>query len=217
MCAHGHRDACGGQTSGHSFPLSSSISLTHMHTHAHTCSHMHTHAHTCPHTCPHMPTHAHTCSHMHTHAHTCSHMPTHAHTCPHTCPHMLTHAHTCTHMLTHAHTCPHMHTGVEVRAVTTFRDQFSLRKVQGPYLGFEAYWWAHANTESLSCSRVLFLIWTISVQCLNVGHLFVYLLSSHNWQVKIEYISRAWWCTPLIPALWRQRQADFWVQGQPGL
>jgi hypothetical protein len=22
---------------------------------------------------------------------------------------------------------------------------------------------------------------------------------------------------PLIPALWRQRQADFWVQGQPGL
>ena len=102
--------------------------------------------------------HAHTCPHMLTHAHTCTHMPTHMPTHAHTCPHMLTHAHTCTHMLTHAHTCPHMHTGVEVRAVTTFRDQFSLRKVQGPYLGFEAYWWAHANTESLSCSRVLFLI-----------------------------------------------------------
>jgi hypothetical protein len=27
----------------------------------------------------------------------------------------------------------------------------------------------------------------------------------------------AWWHTPLIPALGRQRQEDFWVQGQPGL
>jgi hypothetical protein len=27
----------------------------------------------------------------------------------------------------------------------------------------------------------------------------------------------AWWCMPLIPALGRQRQANFWVQGQPGL
>jgi hypothetical protein len=26
-----------------------------------------------------------------------------------------------------------------------------------------------------------------------------------------------WWRTPLIPALGRQRQADFWVQDQPGL
>jgi hypothetical protein len=29
--------------------------------------------------------------------------------------------------------------------------------------------------------------------------------------------SRAWWCTPLFLALKRQRQADFWVRGQPGL
>jgi hypothetical protein len=26
-----------------------------------------------------------------------------------------------------------------------------------------------------------------------------------------------WWHMPLIPALGRQRQADFWVWGQPGL
>jgi hypothetical protein len=28
---------------------------------------------------------------------------------------------------------------------------------------------------------------------------------------------RVWWCTPLIPALRRQRQVDFWVRGQPSL
>jgi hypothetical protein len=32
-----------------------------------------------------------------------------------------------------------------------------------------------------------------------------------------KLLSRAWWLTPLIPALRRQRQADFWVWGQPGL
>jgi hypothetical protein len=26
-----------------------------------------------------------------------------------------------------------------------------------------------------------------------------------------------WWHMPLIPALGRQRQVDFWVRGQPGL
>ena len=28
---------------------------------------------------------------------------------------------------------------------------------------------------------------------------------------------RQWWCMPLIPALGRQRQADYWVRGKPGL
>jgi hypothetical protein len=34
---------------------------------------------------------------------------------------------------------------------------------------------------------------------------------------KFYYYRRAWWHMPLIPALRRQRQVDFWVRGQPGL
>jgi hypothetical protein len=30
-------------------------------------------------------------------------------------------------------------------------------------------------------------------------------------------LSWAWWRMPLIPALGRQRQVEFWVGGQPGL
>jgi hypothetical protein len=38
-----------------------------------------------------------------------------------------------------------------------------------------------------------------------------------NVPLKKEEESRAWWHTPLIPALGRQRQVDFCVRGQPGL
>jgi hypothetical protein len=34
---------------------------------------------------------------------------------------------------------------------------------------------------------------------------------------KSDTFSGKWWHTPLIPALGRQRQADFWVQSQTGL
>jgi hypothetical protein len=36
-------------------------------------------------------------------------------------------------------------------------------------------------------------------------------------KTKIKQTSRVWWRTPLIPGLGRQRQADFRVQGYPGL
>jgi hypothetical protein len=38
-----------------------------------------------------------------------------------------------------------------------------------------------------------------------------------NSKTKTLTKSQAWWRTPSIPALGRQRQADFWVWGQPGL
>jgi hypothetical protein len=39
----------------------------------------------------------------------------------------------------------------------------------------------------------------------------------HRRARKTVFKSRAWCRTPLIPALGRQRHADFWVWGQPGL
>jgi hypothetical protein len=35
--------------------------------------------------------------------------------------------------------------------------------------------------------------------------------------IKNNEFTGHWWCTPLIPSFGRQRQADFWVPGQPGL
>jgi hypothetical protein len=34
---------------------------------------------------------------------------------------------------------------------------------------------------------------------------------------SLKNLAGKWWCKPLIPALGRQRQEDFCVQGQPGL
>ena len=42
-------------------------------------------------------------------------------------------------------------------------------------------------------------------------------LSCEMWVIENESKAGQWWWTPLIPALGRQRQEDFWVQGQPGL
>jgi hypothetical protein len=42
-------------------------------------------------------------------------------------------------------------------------------------------------------------------------------LWSNEQEIKNLTYAGQWWRTPLIPALGRQRQADFWVRGQPGL
>jgi hypothetical protein len=45
------------------------------------------------------------------------------------------------------------------------------------------------------------------------------MVSALSFLLSIDIRDQAgqWWCTPLIPALERQRQVDFWVRGQPGL
>ena len=40
---------------------------------------------------------------------------------------------------------------------------------------------------------------------------------SQNSQLKNETLAGQWWCMPLTPALGRQSQVDFCVQGHPGL
>ena len=42
------------------------------------------------------------------------------------------------------------------------------------------------------------------------------ILKSIHLRIRVIY-KLAWWRTPLIPALRSQRQANFWVQGQPDL
>jgi hypothetical protein len=43
------------------------------------------------------------------------------------------------------------------------------------------------------------------------------ILQYYNYSFKNSEKRWAWWRTPLIPALGKQRQADFWVRGQLGL
>jgi hypothetical protein len=44
-----------------------------------------------------------------------------------------------------------------------------------------------------------------------------YLTQIRMAMIKNAGESQAWWHTPLVLALRRQRQVDFWVWGQPGL
>ena len=74
------------------------------------------------------------------------------------------------------------------------------------------------NTTLISKGIALFFrryTWVLEMRGHDVNSLTL------KWSRKSSFsnISGAgqWWCTPLIPALRRQRQADFWVQSQPGV
>ena len=74
--------------------------------------------------------------------------------------------------------------------------------------------WVHFHLRWWAC----FVYFKKDLQpCVHICILF--LLNTHNifyWSFK-KITSWAWWRTPLIPALGRQKQVDFWVPGQPGL
>jgi hypothetical protein len=66
--------------------------------------------------------------------------------------------------------------------------------------------WGRKVAQMVKCLLPSMTIWVLS--------------TGHTWwknNYKKLSSSRAWWRTPLIPALGRQRQVDFWVRGQPGL
>jgi hypothetical protein len=79
-----------------------------------------------------------------------------------------------------------------------------------------------SGTQSDVDARLGFYQWltTNSAHCQMTGQQLNVLDQSETWGRKaktVRVLIRTWWRTPLIPALRRQRQADFWVRGQPGL
>ena len=93
------------------------LTLSHIHTHDHSCTHIHTITHAHTYTRSLMHTHTHSLMHAHTHSCTHIHTITHAHTYTRSLMH--THTHSCTHIHTHAHTYNHTititrtHTNIE--------------------------------------------------------------------------------------------------------
>jgi hypothetical protein len=87
--------------------------------------------------------------------------------------------------------------------------------------------WAHWSTpfshtllEHILIALSLFMIMTSPTQVTFLFSQIPYIFSpteGRTYKHKKLYFTWQWWHTPLIPALGRQRQADFWVRGQPGL
>jgi hypothetical protein len=59
----------------------------------------------------------------------------------------------------------------------------------------------------------------ISFSSFSNGTIYIQVIHYHRimYDNKNVHSGRAWWLIPLIPALGRQRQVNFWVWGQPGL
>jgi hypothetical protein len=153
----------------------------------------HRHRHTQTHSETHRPTdiHRHTDTHMdtfrNTHRHTQKHKKTHIQTDTHT--QRYTHRHMQRYTDIQTHRCKHAetHRHTDVNIHTPTHSS--------PWVAKSSLWpWPKAQYEifGLEIFQVRFA-------------------------VKGPGSAGQWWRTPLIPALRRQRQADFWVRGQPGL
>ena len=83
-------------------------------------------------------------------------------------------------------------------------------------------WQASGDSSLLFKDRILLcrpgLFWTPGLKSTppQLGKHSLVLLSGLEMESRTLY-SGVWWRTPLVPALGRQRQADVWVRGQPGL
>ena len=107
--------------SGHVEFVSSSYSVTHTHTHAHTHTRTHAHTHTRTHAHTHTRTHAHAHAHTRTRAHARTRTHAHTHTRTHAHTHTRTHAHMHTRTHAHTHTRTHAHTRTRALAHTRTR------------------------------------------------------------------------------------------------